>query len=202
MSCPGCAGVSLSVTHTDTHTPPPPTKQIWELCVWDPLLDELCLCCVGHSHSRKLSKATRWTLFLDATLPEPQRDLLQHTGGVCVCVNPILEVTQGCHRAGTKPRGGVCGIRRAVLDPGPGQVSLWVLLGSVQGQIPKLPVLLPGMVLSWAVCSQEGVSGPGLVAAGLWSCVLPSCEHLGALPCCQLGSRGTNQTQPVVFLAS
>lgn len=114
-------------------------------------------------------------------------------------VNPILEVTQECHRAGTKPRGGVGGIRRAVLDPGPSQASLWVLLGSVQGQTPKLPVLLPGMVLSWAACSQEGVNGPGLVAAGLWSCVLPSCEHLGALRCCQLGSRGTNQMQPVGF---
>lgn len=186
--------------HIHTH---PLAKQIWELCGGDPLLDELCLCCMGHSHSRKLSKATGWTPFLDATLPEPQRDLLQHMwGGGGGGVNPILEVTQGCHRAGTKPRGGVGGIRRAVLDPGPGQASLWVLLGSVQWQTPKLPVLLPGMVLSWAACSQEGVNGPGLMAAGLWSCVLPSCEHLGALPCCQLGSRGTNRRQPVGFLAS
>lgn len=48
----------------------------------------------------------------------------------------------------------------------------------------------------------KGVSDPGLVAAGLGSCILPSRECSGALPPCQLGGRGTNQTQPAGFVAS
>lgn len=67
--------------------------------------------------------------------------------------NTILTITLGCHGAGTKPRGGVGGIRRAVLNPVVCQALLWVLLGSILVQTLKLPVLLPGMVLSWALYS-------------------------------------------------
>lgn len=42
------------------------------------------------------------------------------------------------------------GIGKVMLNPVPCQPSLWVLLASVWGKIPN-SLLLPGLVLSWAV---------------------------------------------------
>lgn len=96
-------------------------------------------------------------------------------------------------RSGDKAQGGgVGGIGRAVLDPVPCQAPLR-LCSVAEPQIPGAE-----LGCAWL----RGERGPGLVAAGLGSCVLPSHHHFRALPRCQPGSRGTNQKQPEGFLAS
>lgn len=155
-----------------------------------------------HSHPRPLGKATHWT-------PSSHLPAAPCLGTSAICSTKWVG-GQKCH-PGDHPgvpwsrdkSQGRCGWHQK------GYVGPWPMPSIALGP-PWLPSGANTQITGASardgaeLCCVwlRGLSGPGLVAAGLWSHILPSCECSGALPCCQLGSKGTNQMQPVGFLAS